>query len=134
MSEPQMDAKRSTTVVKCEKHGLHYDSARMDGCVICRREAGGGTVARPAASPAPSGSMGQALAVTALLLVLSTACLYFIHGMAIETFQAWTGRSPADAGALGFDQQMQDLGVPAEAPEFPTEDTGGETYSGAEGN
>ncbi|HWM90263.1 MAG TPA: hypothetical protein VN493_05805 [Thermoanaerobaculia bacterium] len=128
MSEPLVEPKRPSSLVKCEKHGLHYDPARMDGCVICRREAGGGTATRSAAS-APRGSMGQALAVTAILLVLTTVCLYFVHGMAIETFQAWTGQGPAAANALddGFDQQVEDLS-------FPEEDTGGETYSGSEGN
>lgn len=130
MSEPQLEAKRPSTVVKCEKHGLHYDSSKTTGCVICRREAGGGTAtmaARGAAS-APRGSLGQALAVTAILLVLATACLYFVHGMAIEAFQAWTNGS-GDANALdqGFEQPMEDMSL-------PTEDTGGETYSGSEGD
>jgi hypothetical protein len=119
MSEP-LEAKRQTTAVKCEKHGLHYNPATMDGCVICRREAGGGT----RTASAPSGSMGQALAVTAVLLLLTTACLYFVHGMVIESF----GRAP-EVNALdgGFEEPLQEVS-------FPEEDTGGPVYSGAEGN
>lgn len=134
MSEPQMMEKRQTTVVKCEKHGLHYDSARMEGCVLCRREAGGGTATLSRAAAAPSGSMGQALAVTAVLLLLTTACLYFIHGRVAASFQAMTGRGPADTESLGFDQPMEDFSLPGEEPELPVEDTGGETYSGSEGD
>ena len=123
MSEP-LEVKRATTAVKCEKHGLHYDPSRMDGCVICRREAGGGGTAVRTAS-APSGSMGQALAVTAVLLLLTTACLYFAHGMVIELFQGPPGGTNAlDAG---FEDSMQEM-------EFPEEDEGGPVYSGSEGN
>ena len=120
MSEP-LEAKRTTTAVKCEKHGLHYNPATMDGCVICRREAGGGGTRTTAA---PSGSMGQALAVTAVLLLLTTACLYFIHGMVVESF----GRAP-EVNALdgGFEEPMQETS-------FPEGDDGGPVYSGAEGN
>ena len=121
MSEP-LEAKRTTTAVKCEKHGLHYNPATMDGCVICRREAGGGTSARTAARS--DSSMGKALAITAVLLLLTTACLYFVHGMVIESF----GRAP-EVNALdgGFEEPMQEVS-------FPEEDTGGPVYSGAEGN
>ena len=121
MSEP-LEAKRTTTAVKCEKHGLHYNPATMDGCVICRREAGGGRTAVRTA--APSGSMGQALAVTAVLLLLTTACLYFVHGMVVESFQ---GASEVNALDAGFDEAMPE-------GSFPEEDTGGPVYSGAEGN
>ena len=122
MSEP-LEAKRPTTAVKCEKHGLHYNPATMDGCVICRREAGGG--ARTAAASAPSGSMGQALAITAVLLLLTTACLYFVHGMVIESFQ---GKPEVNALDGGFEEAMP------EAMTFPEGDDGGPVYSGAEGN
>lgn len=125
MNEPQMEPKRPSGLVKCEKHGLHYDPARMSGCVICRRETGG-TAAMPAGQ---SGSLGKALGVTAVLLVLATAGLYLIHGMAIETFQAWTSQGPADANTLNtdFNQQLDDMG-------FPAEDAGdGDTYSDPEG-
>ena len=123
MSEP-LEAKRATVAVKCEKHGLHYDPSRMDGCVICRREAGGGTAVRTAA--ASSGSMGQALAVTAVLLLLTTACLYFLHGMVIESFR---GGGEVNALDGGFEDPMQEM----EAA-FPEEDDGGPVYSGSEGN
>ena len=122
MSEP-LEAKRTTVAVKCEKHGLHYDPSRMDGCVICRREAGGGTAVRTAAPS--SGSLGQALAVTAVLLLLTTACLYFIHGMVIESFQKGGEINALDAG---FEETIP------EEMEFPESDDGGPVYSGSEGN
>ena len=121
MSEP-LEAKRPTTAVKCEKHGLHYDPSRMDGCVICRREAGGSTAA-------PSdGSMGRALTITAVLLLLTTACLYFVHGMVIESFQGTPEVNALDALDGGFEEAMP------EEMTFPEEDEGGPVYSGAEGN
>lgn len=128
MSEP-LEAKRQTTAVKCEKHGLHYDPSRMDGCVICRREAGGGTTAavRTAASAAPSGSMGQALAVTALLLILTTACLYLVHGMVAESFQGAAPVNALDPLDGGFEAPMEEMS-------FPEEDDGGPVYSGSEGD
>lgn len=102
-----LEAKRPTTVVKCEKHGLHYDSALMDGCVICRREAGGAPAARPR-------SMGKALAIAAAALLLVLAGLYILGT-----------REPAQDA--GFEQ-------PAPQPSFPTADNGGPVYSGAEGD
>jgi len=125
MSEP-LEAKRTTTAVKCEKHGLHYDPSTMDGCVICRREAGGGT-ARTAAARS-DGSMGRALAVTAVLLLLTTACLYFVHGMVIESFGGVPGVNALDGG---FEEAMPET---MEDMTFPEEDDGGPVYSGSEGN
>lgn len=118
MSEP-LEAKRPATAVKCEKHGLHYNPATMDGCVICRREAGGGTAVRS------DGSMGKALAITAVLLLLTTVCLYFVHGMVVESF----GKT-AEVNALddGFEETMP------EEMTFPEGDDGGPVYSGSEGN
>ncbi len=124
MSEP-LEAKRPTTAVKCEKHGLHYDPSTMDGCVICRREAGGGTVRTAARS---DGSMGKALAVTAVLLLLTTACLYFVHGMVIESFGGVPGVNALDGG---FEEAMPET---MEDMTFPEEDDGGPVYSGSEGN
>lgn len=121
MSEP-LEAKRPTTVVKCEKHGLHYDSAKMDGCVICRREAGGGGAA--AVRTASPGSLGPALAVTAILLLLTTACLYFLHGFVAESLQ---GRGEVNAFDAGFEEPLPD-------GSFPEADEGGPVYSGAEGD
>lgn len=123
MSEP-LEAKRTTVAVKCEKHGLHYDPSRMDGCVICRREAGGGTAVRTA-TPS-SGAMGRTLAVTAVLLLLTTACLYFLHGMVIESFQKGGEVNALDGG---FEDPMKEMEMT-----FPEEDEGGPVYSGSEGN
>ncbi|HVG09424.1 MAG TPA: hypothetical protein VNM67_17095 [Thermoanaerobaculia bacterium] len=121
MSEP-LEAKRPATAVKCEKHGLHYNPATMDGCVICRREAGGSVPARS------DGSMGKALAITAVLLLLTTACLYFAHGMVMESFQGAPEVNALDGGLEGaMPEQMREMSL-------PMEDTGGPVYSGSEGN
>lgn len=106
-----LEAKRPTPVVKCEKHGLHYDSSKMDGCVICRREAGGAPVGRPARPR----SLAKALAIAALVLVLTLAGFYFLG----------TRESSVQDGS--FEK-------PAPRPSLPTEDTGGPVYSGSEGN
>lgn len=112
MSDPIMEP-RASSVVKCEKHGLHYDSSRMSGCVICRREAGGGgSMARPVAGAAASGSLGQALAVTGVLLALTTAALFFTHGFVAEAFQA--DRSEARTLDEDFERQMEEMGLPPE--------------------
>jgi hypothetical protein len=101
----------------------------MDGCVICRREAGGGTARTAARS---DGSMGRALAVTAVLLLLTTACLYFVHGMVIESFQGVPGVNALDGG---FDEPMEEMmPEPLEDRSLPEEDDGGPVYSGSEGN
>lgn len=121
MSDPTTEP-RASSVVKCEKHGLHYDSSRTSGCVICRREAGGGSVARPTAGPAAtSGSLGQALAVTGVLLALTTAALFFTHGFMVEAFQA-ADRNEARTLDEGLGRQMEEMGLPPE----------GETRGGAE--
>ena len=104
-----LEAKRPTTVVKCEKHGLHYDSALMNGCVICRREAGG-------ASPTPPRSLGRILAVAALVLAVILGGLYFLDFLG--------KREPVRESS--FEE-------PTPRASFPTEDTGGPVYSGAEG-
>jgi len=126
MSEP-LEAKRPTTAVKCEKHGLHYNPSMTDGCVICRREAGGGTAAVRTAAPG-DGSMGKALAITAVLLLLTTACLYFVHGMVIESFGKASEVNALDGGLEGA------VPEPIREMSLPGEDTGGPVYSGSEGN
>lgn len=105
-----LETKRPTTAARCEKHGLHYDPSK-DGCVICRREAGG----VPAARPRP---LGKALVIAALLAILTLAGLYFLG--ARETREL-------EAQGSGFEQ-------PTPQASFPAEDTGGPVYSGAEGN
>ncbi len=124
LTTPSPDGpKRSSTVVKCERHGLHYDSAKMAGCVICRREAGGATGlangSAAAGAPAGSGSLGGALAVTALLLAAAAGALYLTHGAVAESFQS---AGQAGGGRLddGFDRQMDDLGL---APDPGPDDT-----------
>lgn len=91
---------RPTSVVKCEKHGLHYDSAKTSGCVVCRRESGELPPVRPggAASASASGSSGSlaaALAVTAVLVGMATFAMQMVHGQ----FTEWL-RNTGNPGAL----------------------------------
>jgi hypothetical protein len=125
MNEGALEAqpKRSSSVVKCEKHGLHYDSSTMSGCVRCRREVSGGTVEMRTAKEAASGSLGQALIVTVILLALTTAGLYLTHGLLAKRFKALM---PEGAQETTF--EVDDLGIPADAAEPAA------TYSGPEGD
>lgn len=100
--EPQREPiSRPSTVVKCEKHGFFYDSAKVSGCAVCRRESGELPPPRPAgaARPAPvaSGSLGPALAVTVLLIGVTTFAMSMVH----STFIGWL----RDTGnPSGYDQ------------------------------
>jgi hypothetical protein len=113
-------AKRPT-VVKCEKHGLHYDSATQTGCVICRREAGqparGAAAAAPggAATAAPGGSLGMALAMTALLLAGTAFGLLAAHEAVSRSLQRFMSPGEAFSGGgnafeKSLDRDLQALG------------------------
>jgi len=98
-------------VVKCEKHGLHYDSARQSGCVLCRREAGelpGATApsSRGAAQAAAGGSLGGALAVTVVLIVLTMFAMRSAHGAFIDWLRAQGNPTPMDARSEYEKKQM----------------------------
>lgn len=70
MSEPitsSVPPKRAS-VLKCELHGLHYDSEKMSGCVICRREAGGTRAQEPIDLPRLGTSLRPLLVTTGLIL------------------------------------------------------------------
>ncbi len=89
MNEPidSADSPKRTSLAKCERHGLHYDPAKMSGCVICRREAGGALPRPPTgASAAPAGvragAAGDSSSYTAPLLVAAGLCL----GLGIALF------------------------------------------------
>ncbi|HBL28272.1 MAG TPA: hypothetical protein DD490_15665 [Acidobacteria bacterium] len=98
---------RSSTVVKCEKHGLHYDSAKTGGCVVCRRESGELPPHRPGAAAAGSGSLPAALAVTGVLVAATTLGMQMLHG----TFTTWlreTGNPSAYESGNTYQQQQMD--------------------------
>lgn len=119
MNEPIVpaDPPKRTSLAKCERHGLHYDPAKMSGCVICRREAGGSleapmaagvgaAVGRPpgaaaAAGGAGSSSMVAPLLVAAGLCVGMSLALYQLHD-AVGTFvRSGGGYSAYDVDDLG---------------------------------
>ena len=105
---------RFASVVKCEKHGLHYDSAKTSGCVVCRRESGelppvrpGGAAAASSPATGSSGSMGAALAVTAVLVVMTTFAMQIVHTQFIEWLRNTGNFSPLQMGNSYQQQQMQ---------------------------
>lgn len=126
---------KSSTVVKCEKHGLHYDSARTSGCVVCRRESGELPPARPGAAAASSqasgssGSLGVALAVTAVLVGAATFAMQTVHTQFLEWLRN-TGNPSAFESGTTYQQKQMD-GVLQELKEQGGED-GGDTGGGEE--
>lgn len=110
MTGLQDEAKNLATVtVVCERHGLRYNPQIHSGCVRCRKEAGeviGGapkpapTAARP--SVQPGGSIVAALAVTLLLLVISSGIFYGIHKAAWESQQEARERWMKEGAANGL--------------------------------
>jgi hypothetical protein len=123
---------KSSTVVKCEKHGLHYDSAKTSGCVLCRRESGELPPPRPGAaassSPAPasSGSLGLALAVTAVLVGATTFAMQTVHAQFLEWLRTTGNPSAFESGSTYQQKQMD--GVLKEL-----EEQGGGEEGGGEG-
>ena len=101
---------KPTSVVKCEKHGLHYDSSKTSGCVVCRRESGELPPVRPGAGAAPAGSpgsLGMALAVTAVLIGAAAFAMQMVHGQ----FQEWlrnAGNSSAYETGNTYQQKQMD--------------------------
>jgi hypothetical protein len=96
---PTTDARERTPLAKCEKHGLHYDPAKMSGCVICRREAqaaAGGTAPPSPAADAfapPERSLLGPLLVTAALCFGAGFALYQLHGAVANLFPG-SGSTP----------------------------------------
>lgn len=88
-------------IVVCEKHGLRFDSERTDGCVLCRREAGG-DAAPAAASRAGgrSGSIGLAVALTFAIWVVAGLLLFGAHRAVADSFRQWG----ASGQETGFDE------------------------------
>ena len=114
-------AAKRATVVKCERHGLHYDAATMTGCVLCRRETGGaptpGPQAATSATSSSGPSLGAALGTTALLLALATLGLTALHRTLAETLSAFGGdaafASPDPTQQMDEEirRQLKDLGL-----------------------
>lgn len=117
---------KPATVVKCETHGLHYDSAKFSGCVRCRREAGelppAGAGAAAVAAAQPSGALGPALGVTLLLLALTAFILHTLHLQVVSSIRSMSGpaafESPADRDMQQIEQEMRDMGSPGGAADY----------------
>lgn len=117
MSEPIAPAEppKRTSLAKCERHGLHYDPAKMSGCVICRREAGGALPApglgaaeggaQPAAFAPSGGNSGTGsrlmpLLVAAGLCLGAGSGLYVLHGAVGDYVRSGGGYSTYDLDNL----------------------------------
>ena len=101
---------RPSTVVKCEKHGFFYDSAKVSGCAVCRRESGELPPPRPAGAARPaasSGSLGSALAVTALLVGVTTFAMSMVHSTLIGWLRD-TGNASQYEQVDTYQQQQMD--------------------------
>jgi hypothetical protein len=114
MTDPQDEAKKPVTVV-CEKHGLRYNPQVHSGCVRCRKEAGeaigGAAKAAAGTSARQGGSIAAALAVTVLLVVLSSGLFYAIHRSAWDAAREAREQS---AAVLRPVELVHPLVVPAE--------------------
>lgn len=87
--------------VVCEKHGLRFDPERADGCVLCRREAGGTATPRAARlGDGRSGSIGLAVVLTFAIWVVAGLLLFGAHRAVADRFRQWG----ASGQQTGFDQ------------------------------
>lgn len=140
--------KDNPDIVFCERHGLHYNSAKVSGCVVCRREAGEviGPEPVPAAAAAgpraePSVPMATALGLAAALIAASSIALVQVHEIAVSAFQGFTGQFAAEVAAseeLSEQERaaLEELGLadPRERPGFDsgsTESTGSTASAGS---
>lgn len=104
-SSPQAKASR---LVKCDRHGLHYDPEKMSGCVICRREAGGSAPqggaayggASAATASAPSG-LALHLGIAAVLCLAGGFALFSVHSAIAAVLNGTAG------GGAGFDEPRE---------------------------
>ncbi len=137
-SSPQAKASR---LVKCDRHGLHYDPEKMSGCVICRREAGGsapqGGVSYGGATASPTGApsgLALHLGIAAVLCLAGGFALFSVHsaiaavlGVAAGSRVRFEESREFDPNALPEGQMgeaLRELGAgdnPAESP-VPTGD------------
>jgi hypothetical protein len=136
-------------IVQCEKHGLRYNADIQDGCVICRREAGGGAApaaprsaskAAPASRASRSGSarpgqkpMGPALIVTAVLIAATTGAFFLAHPAVagvVRVFMAQEGGDLLAPGVPGFPDGEYREDAAYDPDEYP--DEYGDEYSGDE--
>jgi hypothetical protein len=104
---------RSSSVVKCEKHGLHYDSAKTGGCVVCRRESGELPPYRPGNAAAGAAAGSGSLPATAVGMQM-------VHG-AFTTWLRETGNPSAYESGNTYQQKQMD-GVLQELKEQGADD------------
>ncbi len=86
MSQLPTESPGRSALAKCEKHGLHYDPAKMSGCVICRREerATAGATGATFAGAATSASSGSGRSALGPWLVAAGLCL--VAGLVFDQF------------------------------------------------
>lgn len=105
------EAKKLVAVV-CEKHGLRYNPQVHSGCVRCRKEAGetigAAAKARGGASAKPGGSIAAALAVTFLLVLISSGVFYAIHKSAWDSAREARERWLEEGGPEGLTPEQRE--------------------------
>lgn len=116
MTETNQPAPRGA---RCEAHGLLYDPNQAGGCVLCRREAGQPVRASaPQAKPreVSAGSLRQALAVTAGLILVTSLGLYGAHKAVVQMISGYApgaafdmGMSPEELERAGVDPRVQEV-------------------------
>jgi len=108
MTDPTLETRERAPLAKCEKHGLHYDPAKMTGCVICRREAqaeAGGAAPKLDTHMPPRRSLLGPLLVTAALCLGAAFALYSLHDAVADLFPG--SGSTQEAPQLTAPQQKQ---------------------------
>ncbi len=110
MTEPASETPQRAPLAKCEKHGLHYDPAKMSGCVICRREAQAEAAgAAPKLDPPmpPRRSLLGPFLITAALCFGAGFALYLLHGAVADLFPG-SGAKPEVPQLTGAQQKQLD--------------------------
>jgi hypothetical protein len=77
-------APRAPGPAVCERHGLRFDAATQEGCVLCRRERAAGGAA-PMATAIRS---ARAWAVAGLLWLVGGGVLFVAHRAVLDSFAA----------------------------------------------
>jgi hypothetical protein len=140
--------KENPDIVFCERHGLHYNSAKVSGCVVCRREAGEVIGAEPVPAAAASGPrtepsvpMAAALGLAAALIGVSSIALVRVHEIAVDAFQGFAEPMAAEMAAaeeLSAQERaaLEELGLvdPREEPGFGPERRGATDPAGPAGS
>jgi len=132
VSEPPAAASPEPGSRLCARHGLRFDPATQDGCVLCRRER---SAAAPAA-PSRIDSVGAGWLVAALLWIATGLALSSLHEIVLASFAglASGGVPAAEAPVIGpaLEQEV-DSGLEALRRDSADADPGWDATVGDDG-